>query len=47
MKDNLEAAIATLTAKSAGAEKSDDAMKFAQAALNLAHALATVEGADR
>lgn len=45
MKDVLEKAITTLVNKSTNAEKPDDAMKFAQAALNLAHAWATFENA--
>lgn len=47
MSSEQETAINTLTKKSADAEKPDDAMKFAQAALNLAHAAATLKGAER
>jgi hypothetical protein len=47
MNEELSKAITSLTKKSETAERADDAMKYAQAALNLSHALATVKAADR
>jgi hypothetical protein len=44
MKDAIEAAIKALKDKSVAAIKADDALKFSQAALNLAHAFATLDG---
>ena len=43
MKELIESAIKNLTANAKKAEKADDALKFTQAALNLAHTLATME----
>ena len=43
MKTEIESAIKALIEKSKAAEKPNDATQFAQAALNLAHVLATVE----
>lgn len=42
MKEKLEEAVKSNAEKSAKATTPDDAMKFAQAALNAAHALATL-----
>ena len=42
MKDVIEKAIAELTKKSSEAKEAHHAMSFAQAALNLAHALKTI-----
>ena len=47
MCDELKAALIKNAEKSKAADKPDDAMKYAQAALNLAHAIATLKGADR
>ena len=47
MNDKLEEAINSLAAKSVAAEKPGDAMQYAQAALNLAHAMATVDNTRR
>lgn len=54
MEENDEAiqtAIKALATKASGRErereKADDAMKFSQAALNLAHVIATLESARR
>lgn len=44
--DELKKQIDKLVEKSVTADKSDDAMKFAQAALNLSHTLASLKGAD-
>jgi hypothetical protein len=46
MSSEQKTAIDALTKKSSEAEKPDDAMKYAQAALNLAHVVATMEGAE-
>lgn len=43
MKIEIEAAIKKLAEKSGADVKSEDAQKFAQAALNLAHILATLD----
>lgn len=43
MNENLKAAIDALADKSKAAEKPGDAMQFAQAALNLAHAASTLD----
>ncbi len=43
MKDATESAVKALAKKSQEAEKPGDAMQFAQAALNLAHVLATLD----
>jgi hypothetical protein len=43
MNDALEAAIKSNATKSGTAERADDAMKYAQAALNLANALVTLK----
>jgi len=42
MKEASEKAIKELAKKGGDAEKSDDALKYTQAALNLAHVLATL-----
>jgi hypothetical protein len=42
MKTTVEAAVKVLASKINSGMKSDDAMKFTQAALNLAHVLATL-----
>jgi len=42
--NNLEKAIETLVAKAADAKDSGDAMRFAQAALNAAHAAISLDG---
>lgn len=43
MNEELKTAITALVKKAAEAQKPDDAMKFAQAALSTAHCLATVD----
>lgn len=43
MKTELEAAIKAMATKTAAAENSTAAQQYAQASLNLAHALASVE----
>ena len=43
MKDATEAAIKVLVNLAISNVRSDDAMKYAQAALNLAHVLATID----
>lgn len=43
MKTESENAIKSLAEKGGKAEKADDALKFTQAALNLAHTLATLD----
>ena len=45
MKTEIEAAINLLAGKITGDIKADDALKYTQAALNLAHVKATLEGA--
>ena len=45
MKTEIETAIKLLAENIASDIKADDALKFTQAALNLAHVLATLEGA--
>lgn len=47
MKEQIKSNIENLSKKSADAESPDVAMKYAQAALNLAHALATLKGAGQ
>ena len=47
MNSTINTAIETLAAKGRDAEKSDDALKFTQAALNLAHVLATIDHLKR
>lgn len=47
MNEQLETAIQALVKKSIEAERSDDAMKFAQAATNLAQAFGMLEHAKR
>lgn len=42
MTENLKKALEALADKAKTAEKPGDAMQFAQAALNLAHAVATL-----
>jgi hypothetical protein len=43
MNDELKNVVTKLAEKSAAAERPGDAMQLAQAALNVAHALATLE----
>lgn len=43
MKEAAEAAIKRLAEKVTSDMKSDDALKYTQAALNLAHVLATID----
>ena len=43
MKNEIEAAIKALAVKAQTESKGGDAMQFAQAALNLAHTLATLD----
>ena len=45
MKPVLESAIKLLVSKSTDNTRADDALKFTQAALNLAHTIATLDGA--
>lgn len=47
MNETLKNAILKLVEESLTAGRSDDAMKYAQAALNLAHALVTVDTINR
>jgi hypothetical protein len=47
MDSKLKEAIEALAEKAKGAEKSDDAQRFAQAALNLAHTFATFDNAKK
>lgn len=47
MKTETEAAIKALATKAGKAEKSADAQMFAQAALNLAHVLSTINIIDK
>lgn len=42
MTEEIQKAISRLTAKASETKDMDEAMKFSQAALNLAHALATI-----
>lgn len=42
MEEKLKSAVESLAGKAATAEKAIDAQQFAQAALNAAHALATI-----
>lgn len=42
MKEKLEEAVKVAAEKSKSAKSGDEAMKYAQAALNAAHALATL-----
>ena len=44
MKTEIETAIKLLAAKITGDLKSEDALRFTQAALNLAHVAATLHG---
>jgi hypothetical protein len=44
MKEKLEAAIKAAAEKAAQAKSADEALKFTQAALNAAHALAILVG---
>ena len=46
MKEECETAIKALAKKGGDTEKSDDALKYTQAALNLAHVLATLDNLD-
>lgn len=43
MKDVIEAAIKSLIQQATDNVRADDAMKYTQAALNLAHVLATID----
>ena len=45
--ETLKKVIVILGDKSRAATKSEDAMRFAQAALNMAHAFITVKGSER
>lgn len=47
MKTAIETAVKTLAAKAENAPQPHEAMNFAQAALNLAHAYATMEHTRR
>lgn len=47
MKTETETAIKVLAEKVKSDMKADDALKFTQAALNLAHVLATIENMNR
>lgn len=47
MKEAVETAIKILAKKVTSDMKSDDAMKYTQAALNLAHILATIDAMNR
>ena len=47
MKEETERAIKLLAEKITTEVKADDALKFTQAALNLAHVLATLDCMDR
>jgi hypothetical protein len=47
MKEKLEEAVKDAAEKSKSAKSSDDAMKYAQAALNAAHALATLNNMSK
>ncbi len=47
MKAEIEKAIQALTKKAAEQKEAHHAMNFAQAALNLAHAFATMQGAPK
>ncbi len=47
MIDAIQQAIKLLAEKVKQDTKPDDAMKYTQAALNLAHAIATIKGAER
>ncbi len=47
MKTEMEAAIKALADKAQKESKAGDAMQLSQAALNLAHALATVENINK
>lgn len=42
MNENLKAILERLADKAANADKADDAMKYAQAALNVSHTIATL-----
>jgi len=46
-KDELTKHVEALAAKAAGQGDSGDAMRFAQAALNVANALATLQANDK
>jgi hypothetical protein len=47
MKESVETAVKLLAEKITADVKSDDAMRFTQAALNLAHVLATIYTMER
>lgn len=47
MKAETEKAIKSLMSKSAEAKTSNEAMQYAQSALNLAHVWATLEAAEK
>lgn len=47
MKTTIESAIKILVAKSTDTKSQDEALKFTQAALNLAHVQVTLETAKR
>lgn len=47
MKEAIESSIEKLSDKITGEVKSDDALRYAQAALNLAHVLSTLDNINR
>ena len=47
MKNEIEAAIKLLSEKIDQSVKSEDALRFTQAALNLAHVLATINNMEK
>ena len=47
MKEATEAALKAMIAQATSNVRSDDAMKYTQAALNLAHVLATIDNMKR
>jgi len=47
MKYEIEKAIKSLTQKAENSQDQDEAMKYSQAVLNLAHAIATLGGNER
>lgn len=47
MKTEIEAAVKALTKKASDATAAHEAQQYAQAALNIAHAFATIRGAEQ
>ena len=47
MKVEIEKAVKSLAQKSEKSQNQDEAMKYSQAALNLAHAISTLDGNER